>query len=187
MQINSLIQSCIIGDEGAWEMLVNTYSKRIFNMAFQFSGSYEEAEDLTQEIFLKLYNTLPKYDFEKNFSAWFLTLAKNHLIDQYRKTKWEKRKRTDFNDYFLIPSSAFSPENGILKEESKKLVWQGLNFLSSEIRIAVILRDLQGKSYEEVAEILDLPLGTVKSRLNRGRLQLAKILKEKKEEREYEM
>lgn len=162
-------------------MLVNTYSKRIFNMAFQFSGTYHEAEDLTQEIFLKLYNSLTKYDFGKNFSAWLLTLTKNYLIDEYRRTKWEKTKRDNFNDCFLTSSTFESPENGILREESKKLVWESLNQLSSDIRMAVILRDIQGKKYEEIAEVLELPLGTVKSRVNRGRLQLAKILEEKKE------
>lgn len=166
-------------------MLVNHYSKRLFNMSYQFSGSYPEAEDLTQEIFLKLYYTLPKYDFEKDFTAWLLTLAKNYLIDQYRKTKWEKTKRDDFNDYYLA-STFESPENGIVRKENKKILWENLNHLSSEIRMAVILRDIQEKKYEEIAEIMDLPLGTIKSRVNRGRLQLAKILKEKKE-KENEM
>ena len=162
-------------------MLVDSYSKRIFNMAYQFAGSYEEAEDLTQEVFLKLYSALPKYDFEKNFNAWLLTLARNYMIDNYRKTKWEKKTREEFNEH-LHSSNAFdSPENGMVKEESKKIIWESLNHLSSEIRMTVILRDIQGKKYEEIAEIIDLPLGTVKSRVNRGRLQLAKILKEKKE------
>ena len=149
-------------------------------MAYQFSGSYHEAEDLTQEIFLKLFNSLPKYDFEKNFSAWLLTMAKNYMIDQYRKTKWEKTKRDSFNDY-LLASSFETPENGIIREESKKLIWESLPHLSSEIRMVIILRDIQGKKYEEIAEIMSLPLGTVKSRVNRGRLRLAKILKGKKE------
>ena len=167
-------------------MLVNIYSKRIFNMSYQFSGNYPEAEDLTQEIFLKLYNSLPKYDFEKDFSAWLLTLTKNYLIDQYRKTKWERTKRDNFNDHYLASSAFESPENDIIKKENKKIIWETLNHLSSDIRMAIILRDIQGKKYEEIAEILGLPLGTVKSRVNRGRLHLAKILKEKKE-KENEM
>jgi len=183
VQIERIIRECLDGKEGAWNMLVNAYSKRIFNMAFQFSGSYEEAEDLTQEIFLKLYNSLSKYNLEKNFSAWLLTLTRNHLIDQYRKTKWEKKIRDDFNEYSLVSDTFTSPEEGILKEESKKLIWEGFNHLSSEIRTAVILRDIQGKRYDEIAEVMSLPLGTVKSRVNRGRLQLAKILKEKKEDK----
>ena len=162
-------------------MLVNAYSKRVFNLAYQFAGSHQEAEDLTQDIFLKLYSALHKYDFEKNFTAWLLTLAKNHLIDTYRKTKWEKAHRDEFDEQFAAPEAAQGPESGLLQEADRKLVWEGLNRLAPETRMAVILRDLQDKSYEEVAEILDLPLGTVKSRINRGRLQLAKILKDRKE------
>lgn len=167
-------------------MLVNLYSKRIFNLAYQFSGNYPQAEDLTQEIFLKLYNSLSKYDFEKDFSAWLLTLSRNYLIDQYRKTKWERTKRDDFNEYYLASSAFESPENDIIKEENKKIIWESFNYLSSDIRMAVILRDIQGKKYEEIAEIMSLPLGTVKSRVNRGRLHLAKILKAQKE-KENEM
>ena len=86
-------------------MLVDAYSKRVFNMAYQFSGSYEEAEDLTQDIFIKLYNSLTKYDFSKNFSAWLLTMSKNYLIDQYRRTKWEKKKRDNFDEYYHYDNS----------------------------------------------------------------------------------
>lgn len=162
-------------------MLVNAYSRRVFNMAYQFTGTYEEAEDMTQEIFMKLCISLEKYDFEKNFSAWLLTLAKNYLIDQYRRTKWEKKTREDFNEHYLQADASESPEAGILRQESQKMIWDGLHQLSSEVRMTVILRDIQGKSYEEIAEIMGLPLGTVKSRVNRGRLQLARILKEKRE------
>jgi len=163
-------------------MLVNTYSRRIFNLAYQFSGTREEAEDMTQEIFLKLHHALVKYDFCKNFDAWLLTLARNHLIDEYRRTKWEKKTRDDFNEYTLSADTGSSPEETILREESKRLVWNGFNYLSNEIRMAIILRDIQGKKYDEIAEIMELPLGTVKSRVNRGRLQLAKIFREDKEE-----
>ncbi len=162
-------------------MLVNTYSKRIFNLAYQFAGSYQEAEDLTQEIFLKVYHSLTKYDFAKNFTAWLITLSKNYLIDEYRRTKWEKKNRDDFDDRLLSSAPTEGPEANLIREENKKMVWKSLNVLSSEIRLTVILRDIQGKSYEEIAEELDLPVGTVKSRVNRGRLQLAKILQDRKE------
>ena len=162
-------------------MLVDSYSKKIFNLAYQFAGNYEAAEDLTQEIFLKLYNSLPKFDFSRNFTAWLLTLSKNYLIDQYRKTKLEKTSRDEFDEHLLAADPRFDPESEVLASESKRLVWEGFNHLSPDIRMAVILRDIQGKKYEEIAEILSLPLGTVKSRVNRGRLQLAQVLKEKKE------
>jgi len=167
-------------------MLVNAYSKKIFNLAYQFSGTFQEAEDLTQDIFMKIYTSLSKYDFRKNFTAWILTLARNHLIDKYRKTKWQKKNRDNLYKNYLASASISSPENGIIKEENKKIIWEGLNHLSPEVRLTVILRDIQGKSYQEIAEIMELPLGTIKSRINRGRVQLAKILKEK-EERENGM
>ncbi len=163
-------------------MLVNTYSKRVFNLAYQFAGSYQEAEDLTQDVFLKLYGALSKYDFQRNFSAWLLTMAKNHLIDTYRRTKWEKSHRDEFDEHFAAPEAKHSPESGLNQEADRQLIWESLNRLNADTRMAVILRDIQDKSYEEVAEIMGLPLGTVKSRINRGRLQLAKILKDRKED-----
>lgn len=162
-------------------MLVNAYSKKIFNLAYQFSGSYHTAEDLTQEIFLKVYNSLSKYDFSRNFTAWLLTLSRNYLIDQYRRSKYEKTSRDEFDEHLLTASPKYSPEHDILQQENKKIVWEGLSRLSPDIRMAVILRDIQGKSYDEIAEIMTLPLGTVKSRVNRGRIQLAKVLQDKKE------
>ena len=164
-------------------MLVNAYSKKVFNMAYQFAGSYQEAEDLTQDIFLKLYHNLPKYDFDKNFTAWLLTLAKNHLIDTYRKTKWERAGRDEFHEHFIAADAGVGPEDGLRQGADRKVVWESLNRLSPEIRMSVIFRDIQERSYEEIAEILSLPIGTVKSRVNRGRLQLAKILRERKEGR----
>ncbi len=159
---------------------MNAYAKRVFNLAHQFSGSFEEAEDQTQEIFLKLHGALPKFDFQRSFTAWLLTLAKNHLIDQYRRTKWERTKRDDFDECFTAGPSAGNPEESLEREESRRLVWESLNDLTPDMRMAVILRDLQGQSYEEIAAVLDLPLGTVKSRVNRARLALARVIQERR-------
>jgi RNA polymerase sigma-70 factor (ECF subfamily) len=162
-------------------MLVDLYSKKIFNLAYQFAGSREEAEDLTQDIFIKLYRALSKYDFERSFTAWFLTLARNHLIDSYRRTKWEKRQRDDFDAHAASITSSDNPERGLVLEEAKRVLWEGLGRLPNDVRMAVILKEIQGKSYEETAEIMSLPVGTVKSRISRGRLQLAKLLRDRKE------
>jgi RNA polymerase sigma-70 factor (ECF subfamily) len=164
-------------------MLVNAFAPKVFTMAFQFTGSRAEAEDQSQEIFLKVFHNLPKYDSEKNFAAWLLTLAKNHLIDSYRRTKWERKNRDDFDEN--LPSraqTADSPEDALLQREEQSVLWRGLNSLPSDIRLAIILKEIQGKKYEEVAEILVMPVGTVKSRVNRGKLQLARLLRERKEE-----
>lgn len=162
-------------------MLVDLFSKKIFNMSYQFAGSFQEAEDLTQDIFIKLYRSLSKYDFEKNFTAWFLTLAKNHLIDEYRRTRMEKKQRDEFDEHLQSASAADDPEHNVVQDENRKILWEGMNRLPNDVRMAIILKEIQGKKYEEVAEILDLPVGTVKSRINRGRLQLAKILKDRTE------
>jgi len=164
-------------------MLVNAFAPKVFNMAYQFTGSRAEAEDQSQEIFLKVFHNLPKYDSEKNFAAWLLTLAKNHLIDSYRRTRWERKNRDDFDEN--LPSRAQiedSPEDALLQREEHSVLWRGLNSLPSDIRLAIILKEIQGKKYEEVADILALPVGTVKSRVNRGKLQLARLLRECKEE-----
>jgi RNA polymerase sigma-70 factor (ECF subfamily) len=182
VDLNAIIRECLEGRQGAWETLMNSYAKRVFNMAYQFCGSRQEAEDLTQEIFLKLYNSLAKFDFKRNFTAWLLTLTKNHLIDEYRRTKWEKTQRDEFDERVLSQASLAGPEETLVQKETRTLIWGGLNRLSSDMRMAVILRDLQGRSYEEMAEILGLPLGTVKSRVNRARIALAEVLKESKGE-----
>jgi len=158
-------------------MLVNAYSKRVFNLAYQFAGSYQEAEDLTQDIFLKLYKSLDKFDLDKNFTAWLLALAKHYLIDEYRRTKLEKKSRDDFEDVVPTLAGTDDPESGLAEAETRRLLWSGLDKLPAEIRLAIILKEIQGKTYEEVAEISGVPVGTVKSRINRGRFQLARILK----------
>jgi len=180
--LEDIIRQCLDGKEGAWKMLVDLFSKRIFNLAHQFAGNSQEAEDLTQDIFIKLYRSLPKYDFGRNFAAWFLTLAKNHLIDEYRRTKWEKRNRDDFDDRLRVAAAETGdPEANLAADEAKRTLWESLNLLPAETRMAVILKEIQGRKYEEVAEIMSLPVGTVKSRINRGRLQLARFILSAKE------
>jgi len=164
-------------------MLIDTYSKKIFNLAYQFTGTYETAEDLTQEIFIKVHNSLHKFDLDRNFNSWITTLSRNFLIDHYRKTKLEKKKRTEFDERTLDSEERTDPEKNLLKKQSQKIIWNGLKSLSPDVRIAVILRDIQGKKYDEIAEIMSSPLGTIKSRVNRGRIQLAEIIKEKKEKK----
>ncbi|HZX09659.1 MAG TPA: RNA polymerase sigma factor [Acidobacteriota bacterium] len=183
MEIEEIIKECIKGNPRTWKMLIDTYSKKIFNLAYQFTGTYETAEDMTQEIFIKVHKSLHKFDFGRNFNAWILTLSRNFLIDHYRKTKLEKKKRTEYDERILDSDDHADPEKEMLKKNSQKIIWYGLKSLSSDVRMAVILRDIQGKKYEEIAEIMSAPLGTIKSRVNRGRIQLAKIIKENQGEK----
>jgi len=180
VDLEATIRDCLEGSQIAWRALVDAYARRIFSMAYQFCGSREEAEDRTQEVFLKLHGALPKYDFGKNFTAWLLTLTKNHLIDEYRRTKVEKTQRDEFDERVLSQAAANGPEESLVVKETKALVWEGLDRLSADMRMVIILRDLQGQSYEEIADVLGLPLGTVKSRVNRARLQLARVLQDRR-------
>ncbi|MGQ9470148.1 MAG: RNA polymerase sigma factor [Candidatus Aminicenantales bacterium] len=177
MALENVVQECLEGKQEAWRTLVDTFSRRIFNMAYQFCGRREEAEDLTQEIFMKIYLSLSKFNPNKNLTAWVLTLAKNHLIDTYRKTKQERQQRQDFDENFQ-PGLEPGPEDKLMTEADRRLLWHGLDKLPAETRLAIILREIQGKSYEETADILGIPVGTVKSRINRGKLQLAQILRQ---------
>jgi RNA polymerase sigma-70 factor (ECF subfamily) len=176
LETAKLISLCLEGDESAWKMIVNTYAPQIFNLAYHFTGSQEEAEDVTQEIFLKLLSSLKKYKEKMNFTAWLLTLTRNHLIDRYRREKKAKSLRQELDENFVKETKSQSPENNLARKETQVIVWQALDQLSPEIRLSIILFDILGKTYEEVAEILNIPVGTVKSRINRGRLQLARLL-----------
>ncbi|MDD8019754.1 MAG: sigma-70 family RNA polymerase sigma factor [Acidobacteriota bacterium] len=179
MEVKELVQECLRGDSGAWKMLVDSYSKRIFNLAYRFASSRQEAEDLTQDIFLKLYRSLARYNLEHDFTAWFLTLARNYLIDEFRRNKIEKSQRFNGDQPELPSSDRDNPENRYLGQEKFFLVRQALQQLPSDLRMALVLREIEGLSYEEIARQVKVPLGTVKSRVNRARLQLAGIILDK--------
>lgn len=104
-------------------------------------------------------------------------MTKNHLIDDYRRTRRERTQRDDYDEHYLCAPPAENPENRLFREEERKKIWEKLDLLSPELRMTLILRDIQGRSYEEIAGIMSLPLGTAKSRVNRARLQLAGLLR----------
>jgi RNA polymerase sigma-70 factor (ECF subfamily) len=138
----------------------------------------DDAEDLTQEIFVKVYQSLERYrPGEGTFTTWLMTLARNHAIDDYRKRRQERLRRTD--DPAIIDTFAStdeSPLKSLEKQDRVRLVHRGLRSLPADLREPLILCDLKGLPYVEIAGILDVPLGTVKSRINRGRLELARRL-----------
>lgn len=182
--METVIRDCREGRPGAWESLVDSFAKRIFSMAYRFSGNREEAEDMTQEIFIKLWRSLPHYDSGKDFAAWFTALARNHLIDEYRKKKLEKSLRNEFDERVMAQPAFYGPEEEFARLEARERLVNELAGLSSDMRTVVIMRDIEGHSYEEISETLQLPIGTVKSRVNRGRLRLAELVRRKKGGRE---
>jgi RNA polymerase sigma-70 factor (ECF subfamily) len=173
-----LVPRCRSGDEAAWRELVALYTRRVFGVAYRFVGKVDDAEDLTQEIFVKVYQSLDRYrPGEGNFTTWLMTLARNHAIDDYRKRRQERSRRTDDPAVLeTFPSGADSPLRALEKLDRVRLVHRGLRSLPADLREPLVLCDLKGLPYDEIATILDVPLGTVKSRINRGRLELAKRL-----------
>lgn len=182
-----LIRRCVAGDAAAWEEIVRTYSRRIYNICYRFTASAGDAEDLSQEVFIKLYRTLPTYDLDKgSFMTWVTAMTRNLLVDHFRKSKQDRA--TDSLDTTPGEESdarspaeqlaypGVSPDAGVQRRETREMVQKALQKLSPELREAVILRDLQDMDYREIAQALRVPEGTVKSRINRGRMELARIL-----------
>ncbi len=154
------------------------HTRKVFGLAYRFTGRVDQAEDLTQEVFVKVYQTLGRYrETDGPFGGWLMAVARNHAIDQYRRGKQERLRRTD--DPVLLetmPSRDEHPVAVLEREERARLVHSGLRALPPDLRVPLILCDLQGMPYEEIASELEIPLGTVKSRINRARLELARRL-----------
>lgn len=180
----SLIERCLSGEQGAWEDLVKLYTKRVYAICFRFTGSDNEAQDLTQDVFLRVFKTLGSFRAgEGSFVVWLTRLTRNLLVDHYRRTKNE-RVTDAIEDKLPVleeKTGQHSRTDGLLAgREAGELLRAGLQKLSPELREAVILRDLQEMEYREIARVLNVPEGTVKSRLNRGRAELARVLRRNK-------
>ena len=185
--VAALIRRCIAGDAAAWEEIVQRYHRRIYNICYRFSGSGDDAQDLTQDVFLRMYKTLNSYDLERGaFMTWVTTITRNLLVDHFRKSKHDRM--TDSLDTPVsehedamplssqIQDKALPPDARVQSRETSETVHQALQKLSPELREAVILRDLQDMDYKDIANVLKVPEGTVKSRINRGRAELARLL-----------
>ena len=182
-----LVRRCISGDAAAWEEIVQRYNRRIYNICYRFAGSADDAQDLTQEVFVKMYRTLNSYDVDRGaFMTWVTTVTRNLLVDHFRKTKQDRltdsldTTSSDHEDAMplgeQIPDRGPAPDSNVRSREARDVVHQALQKLSPELREAVILRDLQDMDYKEIATVLKVPEGTVKSRINRGRAELARLL-----------
>jgi RNA polymerase sigma-70 factor, ECF subfamily len=177
-----LVQQCLQGDGSAWEELVRRHSRRIFNICYRFTGSGSDAEDLSQEVFLRVYRTLGSYrSAYGGFGTWMTSVTRNLLIDHYRRTKRD-RITDSLDDAMPVvenkESAGRRPDQQLLLGELSAQVQTALTKLSPELREAVILRDLQQLEYGEIQRVLNIPEGTVKSRINRGRIEMARILQQ---------
>jgi RNA polymerase sigma-70 factor, ECF subfamily len=173
-----LIERCLRKDNAAWEQIIARFRRKVFHIAYKFTGRHNDAEDLTQEIFLKVFKSLDKFNQEADFSTWLSSVARNYCIDHYRASKREREVVVeDLLAFDLAPAAAGSnPHRALEDRDRSSFLRQGLSELPDKLREAVVLRDLQGLSYQEMAVRLGLPEGTVKSRINRGREELTRLL-----------
>lgn len=174
-----LVERCLQGDDAAWEMVVTLYGKRIYNLSYRYTNRKEEAEDLTQEILIRVYQNLKSYRPEVgSFQNWVLRVARNLIIDHYRQVRRfpQTTGSEEMETMNIRDDKAPNPLRAAEQVEASKFLQDGLSSLSPELKEAIVLRDLEGMAYQDIAEMLSVPEGTVKSRINRGRLELAKLL-----------
>jgi RNA polymerase sigma-70 factor (ECF subfamily) len=177
--VETLIQRCLQGDQHAWDLIVRQYWRKVFNVAYKFVGKHDEAEDLTQDIFLKIFKSLDTFDRRANFQTWLISVSRNLCIDHYRSVRKERETIDRGVDAAnLAPASTEPGPIAALEQRDRvALLRQALSALPETLRTAVLLRDIQELSYQEIAEKLRLPEGTVKSRINRGRTELARQIR----------
>src|SRR2546425_2924975 len=177
--IDRIIQRCLVGDQAAWESIVRLHWRKVFNIAYKFVGKHDEAEDLTQDVFLKIFKSLNTFDRRANFQTWLISVSRNLCIDHYRSVRKEREtidRDVDANE--LTPASHDpGPVAALEQRDRVMLLRQAMAELPDTLRTAVMMRDIQELSYQEIADRLRLPEGTVKSRINRGRTELARQIR----------
>jgi RNA polymerase sigma-70 factor (ECF subfamily) len=176
-----LVRRCRAGDGAAWEEIVQTYSRRVYNLAYRFTSRADTAEDLTQDVFVRVYRSLEQYNPKQgDLQNWLMRLARNLIIDDYRKRQRAPQDEIADNleDHkYHLRSAGSSVQREMELRELGAQVQAGIDKLSADLRTCVILRDIEELSYQEIVDSLKIPEGTVKSRINRGRIELAKILR----------
>jgi RNA polymerase sigma-70 factor, ECF subfamily len=176
VSIDAIIQRAGDGDQDAWSTIVETYHRKVFNVAYRFVGTYEEAEDLTQEIFLKVFRSLSTFDQRANFQTWLISISRNYCIDRYRSGRRDRAVFAREVDAATLHAEApgLNPHARVELRDRVALLREALRALSPPLRTAVMLRDIHELSYQEIAAQLKVAEGTVKSRINRGRAELAR-------------
>ena len=184
--VDELIERCLAGDQHAWEQIVRLHWRKVFNVAYKFVGKHDEAEDLTQDIFLKIFKSLSTFDRRANFQTWLISVSRNLCIDHYRSVRKERETiDRDVDPGDLMPVSVeVSPYAALEARDRVSMLREAMTSLPDTLRTAVMLRDIQELTYQEIADRLDLPEGTVKSRINRGRTELARQIRRLRDELE---
>lgn len=167
-----LIQDAAAGNMGAFAQLVNEHRERVIRTAYGIVGSLAEAEDVAQEVFIKVWNSLPDYHAEGPFAGWIYRIAVNAAIDSVRRRR--KELSLDEGQHH----SSDSPEDTVLREDVSRRLQEAIRALPESARAALVLREYEQLSYKEIAQVLQIPIGTVMSRLNYARQALKKALPE---------
>jgi len=183
---DDLIERCLNGDQAAWEEIVRLHWRKVFNIAYKFVGRHDLAEDLTQDVFLKLFKSLDTFDRRANFQTWLISVSRNLCIDHYRSVRKERETvNRDIDPAELAPVSADKSAYALLETRDRvQMLREALDKLPPTLRTAVMMRDIQEFSYQEIATQLKLPEGTVKSRINRGRTELARQIQRLRQQQE---
>jgi len=189
---SQIVRRCMDGDSGAWAEMVRTHHRRVYGLCYRFTGNVSDAEDLTQDVFLKIYSNLSSFDMARgSLQVWITTMTRNLLVDNFRRTRnlratgslddgWESADELKPID--RLTAKGPSQHEQAAQKELSAMVQNALARVSVELREAVILRDLQDMDYKEIAQVLGIPEGTVKSRISRGRAELARLLERSKRE-----
>jgi len=189
---SQIVRRCIDGDSGAWAEMVRSHQKRVYGLCYRFTGNAADAEDLTQDVFLEIYSNLGSFDGARgSLPVWIATMTRNLLVDNFRRTRnqratsslddgWDQTEELKPADRLMATGP--SPHETAARKELAHMVQGALAKVSVELREAVILRDLQDLDYKEIAQILGIPEGTVKSRISRGRAELVRLLERNQRE-----
>ena len=176
-----LVRRCRTGDGAAWEEIVSLYTRRVYNLAYRFTSRTDAAEDLTQEVFIRVYRSLEQYDPKQgDLQNWLMRLARNLIIDDYRRRQRapQDTQAEDIEGHtYHLRAAGNTPQRELERRELGAQVQTAIDKLPRDLRTCVILRDIEELSYQEIVDLLKIPEGTVKSRINRGRIELAKILR----------
>jgi RNA polymerase sigma-70 factor, ECF subfamily len=189
---SQVVRRCMNGDSGAWAEMVRTHHKRVYGLCYRFTGNATDAEDLTQDVFLKIYSNLASFDAGRgSLPVWITTMTRNLLVDNFRRTRNQRATSSldegwdsveELKPVDRLMAAGTSQHELLAQKELAKMVQEALARVSIELREAVILRDLQDMDYKEIAQVLGIPEGTVKSRISRGRAELARLLERNKRE-----
>jgi len=164
------------GEVDAFEVLVRRHEKTIFNLVYRMLGDYDDAIEVSQEVFLSAYRAIGQFRGDANFSTWLYRIALNHATTRRRSNNSRQHRTAPIEDMELIRDSQPGPAETLEKKEMQERVQLALNKLTPEDAAVILLRDLQDVPYDEVARLLEIPVGTVKSRLHRARQALKSLL-----------